>query len=115
MEMQQKQLFYFSVHAMFLSVFSVCSRCLHCQACLHSNGSFSVNVLKGSSYHGVLLTSCIDGGNVFAWGSNRFGQLGVGKQSLKNVHPEQIKSLAQIELVACGSEHSTALKRNGWV
>eukprot|EP01094_Clydonella_sp_ATCC50884_P019512 TRINITY_DN3829_c1_g1_i1.p1 TRINITY_DN3829_c1_g1~~TRINITY_DN3829_c1_g1_i1.p1 ORF type:complete len:2092 (-),score=644.58 TRINITY_DN3829_c1_g1_i1:41-5551(-) len=62
--------------------------------------------------HAMALTT---GNEVYTWGSNRHGQLGVGKQSLKNPVPEKIASLSEVVCICAGGEHSMALRANGTV
>jgi alpha-tubulin suppressor-like RCC1 family protein len=55
-------------------------------------------------------------GNVWAWGSNEFGQLGIGSNEDKT-NPCKIDGLNSIKAVAVGDNHSLALDSEGnvWV
>jgi alpha-tubulin suppressor-like RCC1 family protein len=57
----------------------------------------------------------LDRGLVFAWGNNKFGQLGSGRNTLKNNLPQQIESLANVVQIACGDYHCLSLDRLGKV
>ena len=50
-------------------------------------------------------------GEIFAWGANDFGQLGLNVQSPAIQFPKMIKYLAtkQVVQIACGQHHSLAL------
>ena len=54
-------------------------------------------------------------GQVFSWGSNSHGQLGLGKNCSSQASPEKVKSLKGIPLaqVAAGGNHSFALSLMG--
>ena len=57
-----------------------------------------------------------DAGNVWAWGGNEFGQLGIGNTE-NQAAPVKIDGLTGIEAVAVGDSHSLALDSDGniWV
>eukprot|EP01025_Chloroclados_australasicus_P025419 TRINITY_DN2539_c0_g1_i1.p2 TRINITY_DN2539_c0_g1~~TRINITY_DN2539_c0_g1_i1.p2 ORF type:complete len:402 (-),score=54.71 TRINITY_DN2539_c0_g1_i1:677-1882(-) len=58
---------------------------------------------------------CVDDdGNVYAWGWNKFGQLGLG-HSRSCVSPQIVPALQEhnIQLLACGWRHSMAIAGNG--
>ena len=66
---------------------------------------------------GVGHTLMIDAdGNVWAWGANEFGQLGIGSSD-DQTGPVKIDGLSGIEAVAAGDTHSVALDSKGdvWV
>lgn len=66
---------------------------------------------------GVGHTLMIDAdGNVWAWGANEFGQLGIGSDDNQTA-PVKINGLSGIEAVAAGDTHSVALDSEGnvWV
>lgn len=54
-------------------------------------------------------------GQVFSWGSNSQGQLGLGKNFSSQASPQKVKSLEGIPLaqVAAGGTHSFALSLTG--
>ena len=56
------------------------------------------------------------GGNVFAWGDNSQGQLGVG-DSTNRLRPEMVRSLrnALVCDIAAGKQHSMAISPKGWL
>ncbi len=58
----------------------------------------------------------LDGnGNVWAWGSNQYGQLGDGTTNASFQAPVQVQNFAGIAAVAAGVWHSVALKSDGTV
>jgi len=56
-------------------------------------------------------------GQLFSWGSNSFGQLGLGTSTDREVKPTLVASLAGIPLafIACGGNHSFAVSKSGAV
>ena len=69
---------------------------------------------SGVAYHMLALT---DRGEVWAWGLNTSGELGLGSgdpSSQKNV-PVKVPGLTDVVAVAAGGWHSLALKSNGTV
>ncbi|XP_045647665.1 probable E3 ubiquitin-protein ligase HERC6 [Ursus americanus] len=63
-------------------------------------------------YHSLALS---EGGQVFSWGSNSHGQLGLGKKCPSQASPQRVRSLDGIPLtqVAAGGAHSFALSLSG--
>src|SRR6516162_9670905 len=53
-------------------------------------------------------------GTVSDWGSDRFGQLGLGRTT-QYASPVQIPGIAQVRAVAAGSAHVLAVNNNGTV
>jgi alpha-tubulin suppressor-like RCC1 family protein/streptogramin lyase len=51
-------------------------------------------------------------GSVWSWGSNLFGQLGIGSNTNSNI-PVQVSSISGIISIKGGGVHSLALKNNG--
>lgn len=75
--------------------------------------------------HSMVLT---DKGRVFSWGSNKYGQLGIGKNSVifnRSVPHKEFSNIpkivgiknngkhALVSKISCGSEHSLLLTRDG--
>jgi alpha-tubulin suppressor-like RCC1 family protein len=54
-------------------------------------------------------------GTVSSWGSNNFGQLGVGSQLSYISQPQQIAKLPPVQALAAGGTHSLAATRDGHV
>lgn len=53
-------------------------------------------------------------GNLYAWGSNGFGQLGTGNsQGFTSAYPHQVGTSSHWVKVAAGAQHSLALTHNG--
>ena len=54
-------------------------------------------------------------GQVFSWGKNSHGQLGLGKEFPSQAIPQRVRSLEGIPLaqVAAGGDHSFALSLSG--
>ena len=61
-----------------------------------------------------LLVAFADG-QVFSWGKNSHGQLGLGKEFPSQAIPQRVRSLEGIPLaqVAAGGDHSFALSLSG--
>jgi len=64
--------------------------------------------------HSLALTNI---GELFSWGCNSHGQLGIGVKGSPEKMPYQIKSLQGIPIafIACGGHHSFAVSRSGAV
>lgn len=69
-----------------------------------------VKVCTGKEY-AIALTS---DGAVYAWGDNKYGQLGLGANR-KTKTPKRVKALSSIIDIACGSRHCMALSDKGEV
>lgn len=61
------------------------------------------------NYHALLLT---DAGRVFAWGSSRYGQLGLGSL-MPTATPELVGGLSCVQQIACGTTYSAAVTQWG--
>lgn len=60
------------------------------------------------------LARSADGGTVWAWGDNRYGQLGLGTLSSSSTR-SVIAGLSGVKALAAGADHSLALKDDGTV
>ena len=67
--------------------------------------------LAGGSHHSLALR---DDGTVWAWGDNRYGQLGNGSTEL-NLEPVEVGGLNGIVAIAAGADFSVALDEFGGV
>ncbi|XP_016849281.1 E3 ISG15--protein ligase HERC5 isoform X2 [Anolis carolinensis] len=95
----------------------------------HSLASRSVNseprLLKELGNKRIVQIACGDhhsmalseGGELFAWGQNEYGQLGVGRKSSTIGQPQPVWPLENVPLaqIAAGSAHSMALSLSGTV
>ncbi|XP_019534612.2 probable E3 ubiquitin-protein ligase HERC4 isoform X2 [Aedes albopictus] len=68
--------------------------------------------IASGQFHSLALTNS---GELFSWGANGYGQLGLGTTSEKVVTPTLVKSLAGIPIafIACGGNHSFAVSKSG--
>lgn len=68
----------------------------------------TITQIACGSHHTLALN---EWGQIFSWGSNSNGQLGLNLQESVNLWPKMIKPLAtkQVVQVACGRSHSLAL------
>lgn len=66
--------------------------------------------IASGQFHSLALTNS---GELFSWGANGYGQLGLGTTSEKVVTPTLVKSLAGIPIafIACGGNHSFAVSK----
>lgn len=57
---------------------------------------------------------CLDG-ELYTWGSNEFGQLGIGQGPVNVSKPTLVKSLVglPISFIACGGYHSFVVSTSG--
>lgn len=64
--------------------------------------------------HSIALTT---GGQIYAWGANDYGQLGIGTNTPYEATPTVIKALSGIPIaqIACGSNHTFAVSKSGAV
>ncbi len=71
-------------------------------------GPHIIDISCGDNYT-IAVTSS---GECYSWGSNKFGQLGMGNLSNQN-EPKLVKELSHtsIESVSCGSTHSLFLSK----
>lgn len=77
-------------------------------------GTMKVTAVAAGTYHSCALTAA---GQLYTWGSNREGQLGLGRSSDMVFSPTLVESLAGIPLagVACGGNHTLVVSRSGAV
>ncbi|XP_015787614.1 probable E3 ubiquitin-protein ligase HERC3 [Tetranychus urticae] len=75
-------------------------------------GSHFVNQVSCGYFHNSILT---DAGQIFSWGCNQFGQLGLAKDFESIGKPSLIKILAHqcVIQICSGAHHSLALTKNG--
>lgn len=73
-------------------------------------GAKHVVQIASGQYHCLALTN---NGELYAWGSNSYGQLGIGTTSEKVPMPTLIQSLAGVPIafIACGGNHSFAVSK----
>jgi tRNA A-37 threonylcarbamoyl transferase component Bud32 len=73
----------------------------------------NITGIKCGSRHSLALTQS---GEVYAWGSNYWGQIGCGDNFDKSI-PTKLKALndIKIKMISCGYNHSMALTENGCV
>ncbi|KAK1791939.1 hypothetical protein P4O66_013913 [Electrophorus voltai] len=81
-----------------------CAGCLWSLSFLGSNKSQSHLTQK-------TLQNCLKGGEVFAWGQNKYGQLGLGKAITMQATPALVRALTGVPVtrVAAGGAHTLAL------
>ncbi|XP_027205306.2 putative E3 ubiquitin-protein ligase HERC4 [Dermatophagoides pteronyssinus] len=94
---------------------------------LGRNGSRKkLEQIDGLQHHNIVKISCgsnhclvlSEAGQLFSWGCNLFGQLGLGNREEYEISkPSLIKKLApkQIIQISCGGNHCLALAKNGEV
>ncbi|XP_058054803.1 probable E3 ubiquitin-protein ligase HERC4 [Anopheles bellator] len=68
--------------------------------------------IASGQYHCLALTN---NGELYAWGSNAYGQLGIGTTNEKVATPTLVVSLAGVPIafIACGGNHSFAVSKSG--
>ncbi|ETN59614.1 hect E3 ubiquitin ligase [Anopheles darlingi] len=68
--------------------------------------------IAAGHYHCLALTNS---GELYAWGSNAYGQLGLGMTNEKVSTPTLVQSLAGVPIafIACGGNHSFAVSKSG--
>lgn len=69
------------------------------------------SALSGGGAHSLALVS---GGSIWAWGNNRFGQLGDGSNTLRNT-PQAVSVVTNVTSISAGSVHTLALESDGTV
>lgn len=62
--------------------------------------------------HSIALTN---DGELYAWGSNRDGQLGLGSYTISEIKPKRISALAAVPIafIACGGYHTVVISKSG--
>jgi hypothetical protein len=70
-----------------------------------------VKAIAAGWWHSLALT---ESGEVYAWGSNGRGQLGLGDTEDRHT-PTQVPGLGRVKAIAAGGEHSLALTESGEV
>lgn len=71
----------------------------------------TIKAVAAGAAHSLALDT---NGNVWAFGNNSSGQLGLGSYTSTNI-PTQIPTLSQIVAISAGGRHSLALDKNGQV
>lgn len=71
-----------------------------------------VKQLDVGDKHSVAL---LEDGTVWAWGNNRFGQIGIGSEEIYITRPTQILELQNIEQISVKLNHNVALDKGGKV
>jgi alpha-tubulin suppressor-like RCC1 family protein len=73
----------------------------------------NIRKICGGYDHTVLL---LDEGEVYIWGSNKFGQLGLGKKLEEEVaEPTKLTGLGDVMDISCGAFHTLTVNREGEV
>ncbi|MHB8961578.1 MAG: RCC1 domain-containing protein [Saccharofermentanales bacterium] len=70
---------------------------------------FRKGMISAGLYHTVLLN---ESGDVYAWGDNSFGQLGIGTTDNKEL-PAKVEGLTDVIMVSAGAYHTLALSASG--
>eukprot|EP01105_Mastigella_eilhardi_P009333 TRINITY_DN2208_c1_g1_i4.p1 TRINITY_DN2208_c1_g1~~TRINITY_DN2208_c1_g1_i4.p1 ORF type:complete len:424 (-),score=13.10 TRINITY_DN2208_c1_g1_i4:77-1189(-) len=82
-----------------------------------ARGSVLISMSCGSYHTAAVIASSLDsiGGQVFCWGVNSSGQLGVPEMLVFTPTPVALLSGKLVVMVACGSAHTCAVLENGHV
>jgi alpha-tubulin suppressor-like RCC1 family protein len=77
--------------------------------------NFNKNIIKISfGYDNCLALS--EYGDVYSWGNNNYGKLGIGMDDLVLMpFPTKIRTLEKIEKILCGNNHSLVLDKNNHI
>ena len=75
------------------------------------NGAAAVALIAASDEHSLALE---DDGTLWNWGDNRYGQVGDGTTTDRNV-PVQVSGLTRVTALAAGDDHSLAIEGDGTV
>jgi hypothetical protein len=67
--------------------------------------------VAAGAMHSLVLT---ESGEVYAWGDNEFGQLGLGDMVVR-LTPTKVEGLPKVKAVAAGYDHSLVLTESGEV
>jgi len=81
---------------------------------IKSLGTMKITAVAAGLYHSAALTAS---GELYTWGNNAKGQLGLGKNTDMVFSPTLVESLASVPLagVACGGNHTLVVTRSGAV
>lgn len=81
---------------------------------IKSLGTTRVTAIAAGLYHSAALTA---NGELYTWGSNSKGQLGLGRNTDMVFSPTLVESLSSVPLagVACGGNHTLVVTRSGAV
>jgi alpha-tubulin suppressor-like RCC1 family protein len=81
-------------------------------SCLAAVTPAAAQQIAAGPYHTLVLTNT---GTIWAWGSNGYGQLGVGSTPGSTTVPLEVLSISGVVAVAAGNNTSYALKSDGTV
>jgi len=71
----------------------------------------NIKKICGGHQHSAILT---DDGEVYIWGRNNFGQLGLGKKADEEVaEPTRLPAIKNIVDISCGAYHTVIVNREG--
>eukprot|EP00916_Digyalum_oweni_P013075 GHVL01021502.1.p1 GENE.GHVL01021502.1~~GHVL01021502.1.p1 ORF type:complete len:438 (-),score=88.76 GHVL01021502.1:2076-3389(-) len=65
----------------------------------------------GKSYSAALT----EDGEIYTWGMDKYGELGVGKISRKLEYPHKVEKLSNVTDISCGIYHMAAVSSDGFV
>jgi alpha-tubulin suppressor-like RCC1 family protein len=81
-------------------------------SCLAAVTPAAAQQIAAGTYHTLVLTNT---GTIWAWGSNGFGQLGVGSTPASTTVPLELLSISGVVAIAAGNNSSYAVKTDGTV
>jgi alpha-tubulin suppressor-like RCC1 family protein len=73
-----------------------------------------ISFIRSGCYHSMVLTKS---GKVYAWGYNKFGQIGIGSSDESILRPTEVQGFDKkgVIMISCGYWHSMALTESGRV
>ena len=72
----------------------------------------NVIAIHAGEYHSIALTS---DGDVYTWGANEHGQLGLNDASVFVAKPTKVNNLPEVVSISAGKEHTMLLDADGYV